>query len=729
MKKLINIKSTKKLTESSIKVGDINYSNRLRKRLVDTTRALELAKEALKKAEQNGQTSLAAQLKTRIAELEDLLANYNVDKIQQDTPSGNQGQNSPAKGDRMKRDNQNQESDSESDEGDEGEENQKDNQNKDPGEEGEESGEGKESSESEGEGEESEESGEGEESEENQKNSQNKDPEEEGEESESKEGDGESEEGDPEDEGEGDESDEDGDEDGQKGKKSDKDENGDGQDPESDDGDEGDEDSDSDDNKEGGGGDPTDSEDDDDSSDGGSQKSKSKSSKNKNNDKGDSGDSDDEGDSGDDSDESEDENEESSDDDSESGNSKSKSKTQNKSDDNDDNEDDEEQESDKSKSKLSLDDNDSNVGGDDDDPILNPFADEEDIPSMPPQGVGGGKFPREATADETIELLKTLKGEGKLGAIDALKELIAKRKAAANESLKANSKKPLTEAVKGLRDMTDDEFGDYINDTYDLIDQADPVTYIDDMDDRAARIKDWSSDPLSIQELQAEDNVELQKDRQRVKARDAAKARYNNYGSLRDFEMIFYSAINNQVEDIRIEYQSYDEINAEYESEDVIMKADLVKELPNEAKPIIEVFFDQSGSWDKRDIHVGRKAIKSIKTFEDMGEIVLMLRFFDDIVTADEDDPRLGQGGTNAWPEILQEIKASNAKNVVIMTDHDMNWDAVRYGQTCRVEGCVWWIWKNGVAAPDCTKHLIGENGNYQFAFNSSTEDVDDEQV
>ena len=157
--------------------------------------------------------------------------------------------------------------------------------------------------------------------------------------------------------------------------------------------------------------------------------------------------------------------------------------------------------------------------------------------------------------------------------------------------------------------------------------------------------------------------------------------------------------------------------------------ADIVKELPSEAKPIIEVFFDQSGSWDKRDVQVGRKAIKSIKTFEDMGEIVLMLRFFDDVVTNDEDDPRLGEGGTNAWPDILQEIKASGAKNVVIMTDSDMNWDAVRYNQTCRVEGCVWWIWKNGRGAPECVKHLIGEKGNYQFAFNSSTEDVDDEQI
>lgn len=657
MKKLINIKNKQKLTESSIKVGDVNYSNRLRKRLVDTARALELAKEALKKAEQNGQTSLAAQLKARIAELEDLLANYNVDKIQQDSPSGNKGQDSPASSDRSKQSDTDQESDTDTDEkdSDESDEDEDSQNNKDSGEE---TGDSETESEDSGNEEESDEEDDSES--ESQKNKQ------------SDEDSGENE------DDSDDDSEDEGDDEGAEGA-SDKDSNSDGEE-------ETDEDSDS-------------------------EKDLNQDSE--------SEEEDSEGDGTEDESSSGSEGEENS-------KSKSKSKNQNKSDDNDD----EEQESDKSKSKLSLDDNDSNGSGDDDDPIINPFADEEDVQSMPLQMNGkGGKPPREATVDETLELLKTLTGEGKLGAIDALKELIAKRKAAANESLMASSRKSLTEAVKGLRDMTDDEFGDYINDTYDLIDQVDPVTYIDDMDDRAARIKDWSSDPLSIQELQAEDNVELQKDRQKVKARDAAKARYNNYGSLRDFEMNFYSAINNQVEDIRVEYQSYDEINAEYESEDAIMKADIVKELPNEAKPIIEVFFDQSGSWDKRDVLVGRKAIKSIKTFEDMGEIVLMLRFFDDVVTADEDDPRLGQGGTNAWPEILQEIKASGAKNVVIMTDHDMNWDAVRYGQTCRVEGCVWWIWKNGIAAPDCTKHLIGEKGNYQFAFNSSTEDVDDEQV
>jgi hypothetical protein len=406
---------------------------------------------------------------------------------------------------------------------------------------------------------------------------------------------------------------------------------------------------------------------------------------------------------------------------------KSQNKDSDESDsDSSDDEDSDEEESD-SKSTLSLDDDQNSGSGDDDDPIINPFADEEDIPTMPPKGVGG-KPPREATADETIELLKTLTGEGREGAKDALRDLIAKRKAAANESLSPKSKKSLTEAVKGLRDMTDDEFGDYINSTYDLIDQVEPVTYVDDMEDRKSKIKGWADDPLAAQELAAEDNVELQKDYQKKKAREAEKARYNSFGTLRDFEMNLYSAINNQIEAVRQEYQSYDEINAEYESEDAIMKADLVKELPAEAKPIIDVYFDQSGSWDKRDVKVGRKAVASIKTFEDQGDIVLNIFYFDDIVTADGNDSRLGQGGTNAWPEILQNIKATEAKNVVIMTDHDMNWDSQRYGQVCRVDGCVWWIWRNNISAPDCTKHLIGNQGNYQFSFNAKAEQVDEDE-
>ena len=56
-----------------------------------------------------------------------------------------------------------------------------------------------------------------------------------------------------------------------------------------------------------------------------------------------------------------------------------------------------------------------------------------------------------------------------------------------------------------------------------------------------------------------------------------------------------------------------------------------------------------------------------------------------------------------------------------------MNWDSQRYGQVCRVDGCVWWIWRNNISAPDCTKHIIGNQGNYQFSFYSSAEEVDED--
>jgi hypothetical protein len=47
---------------------------------------------------------------------------------------------------------------------------------------------------------------------------------------------------------------------------------------------------------------------------------------------------------------------------------------------------------------------------------------------------------------------------------------------------------------------------------------------------------------------------------------------------------------------VRQEYQTYNEINAEYESEDVIMKADAIQEIPEEVKPIVDLYFDVSSS-------------------------------------------------------------------------------------------------------------------------------------
>lgn len=678
--------------ESSIKVGDVDYEKKLRKRVVDLRRARDMASAAKKRAEDNGQSDIAQKLEDKIVELDDLLATYNVDTVDDEDTAA--GASSDAK---------NKNGKDEGDDSDEGDDTEDESEDGDAEGDGDDQQDGEDSDDFDGDTEDAADSDgddEGKQDKGTKGDSGDK----------SDEDDDDSDEGgngDPLDNDEDDSDDGDSGNSGSKSKQSGPEEDGEdegssrdsGSDTETPNNDsDGDDDSDDSDDSGDSEGDD-DSGDSDDSSQGSSSKSKSKGDK-----KNDSGDTD--GDSESDEDESDDENDS----------------------DNDSNEQSDGKSS-QSKSKPSLDPNDSSSNSNAQPEFKNPFADDEDIPA----GLGsmsmGGEPPRDATMDETIELLKTLKGEGREGAIEALKDLIAKRKAAngsTTESFQNPGKESLIEAVKRVRDMTDDEFGDYINGIYDLIGQADDVDYVDDIEARKQKIGQWSQDPLAIQELQAEDNLELQKDYQKKKARDAAKARYSNMGTLKDFEMDFYAAINNQIEMVRQEYQSYDEINTEYESEDVVMKADLVKELPAEAIPIVDVYFDVSGSWEQKHIDVGEAAIASVKVFEDQGDLVLNIFYFSndvDNVSMEHCRDLYGEG-THGWPKVLQNIKATGAKNVLVMTDGDIEWlNDTGYGAkengSLRVEGCVWYLWKDGESSPTCLKRLTGAQGTSQFSFHA----------
>lgn len=348
----------------------------------------------------------------------------------------------------------------------------------------------------------------------------------------------------------------------------------------------------------------------------------------------------------------------------------------------------------------------------DDLPVNDPFADEEDIPDL---NFGGGmQEPRDATLKDIIKQLKGLPAESKRGAIAALQDLLDNRKP------KTES---LTEAVKGVREMTDDEFGDYINSTYDLIDQVEPLQYEDEeeLKKKKAKVGQWSTDPKTLKELEDEDNISLEKDFRKEKAREKENSKYtkSKVGTLEDFKLNFYNAIKHQVEMVTQEYQSYDEINAEYESEDVIMKADLTQTIPEEVIPVIDIYFDVSGSWYPEDIEIGKKAIATVKEFEDAGEIKLNIFYFSNGVSNTFESTRARYGtGTWGWPEILKNIKATEAQNIMIMTDADIeDIGNAKSGPTYKVDGCVWFLWRNGLASPSCVSHLIGKQGNYQYAF------------
>ena len=351
-----------------------------------------------------------------------------------------------------------------------------------------------------------------------------------------------------------------------------------------------------------------------------------------------------------------------------------------------------------------------------DDSVEDPFADEEDIADLSQLSGNGMQEPREATLKDIIKQLSKLDPESKRGAIAALKDLISKR---------GSKQESLTEALKGLREMTDDEFGDFINSVYDLIDQVEQLEYEDEetLKNKKTKVGQWSTDPNTLKELENEMELDLSKDHQKTKAREKEKQNYVKVGSLEEFKINFYNAINNQVEMVRQEYQTYNEINAEYESEDVIMKADAIQEIPEEVKPIVDIYFDVSSSWEPDDIEIGKKAVATIKEFEDAGDVILNIFYFSNGVGTSFQGTRATWGqGTWGWREVLKNIKATEAQNIIVMTDNDIDTivppshDA-QHGPTLKVDGCVWFLWKNGLASTWCTKRLIGKQGSYQYAF------------
>lgn len=364
----------------------------------------------------------------------------------------------------------------------------------------------------------------------------------------------------------------------------------------------------------------------------------------------------------------------------------------------------------KDKNEENNDNEESSESNSDNQPIKDPFADEEDIPNLSSKfGGQNGSQPRDATIQDIIDELNQLEPNAKAGAVDGITELINSFSESLQEKI-----------TKGLRDYSDDEFNNLINDTLDLVDKAKKVNYVSDVNKKKAEVKKWSSNTMEMNDLKSEDDIQLQKDYQAKKAREKESSLYKGFKGLESFKINFYNAIRTQVEFTLQDYQTYNEINPEYEGEDIILKADVQKLLPEEAIPVVDVYFDCSGSWSDHDIALGKRAIASIKEFEDAGEIKLNIFYFANRVYSTP-GPARDEGGTAAWNDILNNISKTNATNVVIMTDSDMNGQAKRSG-TVKVDGCVWWLWKDGDDAPACTTKLIGKQSGptgSQYMFRS----------
>lgn len=293
----------------------------------------------------------------------------------------------------------------------------------------------------------------------------------------------------------------------------------------------------------------------------------------------------------------------------------------------------------------------------------------------------------------------------------------------------------LQEAVnKNLRDMSDEEFNLVVNRVFDAIDALGDsgLTYTSN-EDRETKVKEIKADIDNTKtraELSAEDIAKIRAEHQAIKAREKEAAKYvtkspGQFKGFQDFLNSLYRAIALQVAAEEARDDTWSAINRRYGGTGVLKQGQRIDELPNKKIPVIDFYFDQSASWSERDVRVGEQAVSALADMQEKGKIKINVYYFSNNVHTNAQAAR-NEGGTWAWNEIVKNVIATQATNVVIMTDEDMEdrYDIEghfsgreRKAMTYTVPGYVWYLWKHGENAPRLPRDLKGRGGVQQFSF------------
>ena len=311
---------------------------------------------------------------------------------------------------------------------------------------------------------------------------------------------------------------------------------------------------------------------------------------------------------------------------------------------------------------------------------------------------------------------------------DSLKRILSKLGPEAKEGAKAalqdrlsQLRESLTEgyAGKSIAEMSSDEFNELINSSLGLADEVIKVSYSTDLDSRIKEIKADASSTIKNRELDAEDNAIINKERKdKIAANETEIDRYlrmqANLKSMQSFSKTIYRAIADQVDSVEDEEDSWSAIDRRHEDDpSIIVPGKKMDDLPEGEIPSVDLYIDQSASFDDRDVKRAKAAISNIAEFERRGEIKLNIYYFADHVYSWPEAAR-AEGGTLAWDDIIDNIIANNTKNVIIVSDRDLY-----YADTTplKVDGIVCYLWKDGEFATEPVKRLQGRQGTYQYSF------------
>lgn len=349
-------------------------------------------------------------------------------------------------------------------------------------------------------------------------------------------------------------------------------------------------------------------------------------------------------------------------------------------------------------------------------------------PKNPPKKVYLDPF-KAANAAEMQQLLGQLPPGTEIESLeDSLKRILSKLGPEAKDGAKAALQDRLSQlpesltegyAGKSIAEMSSDEFNELINSSLDLANEVIKVSYSTDLDSRIKEIKADASSTIKNRELDAEDNAIINKERKdKIAANETESDRYESarasLKSMQAFSKTIYRAIADQIDSVEDEEDSWSAIDRRHEDDpSIIVPGKKMDDLPEGEIPSIDLYIDQSASFDDKDIRRAKAAISDIVEFERRGEIKLNIYYFANHVYS-WPGPARDEGGTMAWDYIVQNIMANDTKNVIIVSDSDLF-----YADTAplKVDGIVCYLWKNGEFATEPVKCLQGRQGTYQYRF------------
>lgn len=219
---------------------------------------------------------------------------------------------------------------------------------------------------------------------------------------------------------------------------------------------------------------------------------------------------------------------------------------------------------------------------------------------------------------------------------------------------------------------------------------------------RLGEIDDLMNDETTMKGLERDSEQAIQNEK-RVTA--AKRASTRGADTLQEFRLSLEQFVKNQIQEVKA--NSWKKFNKKYHNSSLIKPGKA--RTPSGHIPRINVYFDQSASWNENDVRIGEQALASLDKYVDRGEIKIDVYYFSNNVHDNAADARR-EGGTNAG-KVVRHIIESKPDNVIVMTDSDGG----RFDSTATVPGAVWFLWKNGSICYELMEHLRGKRLNKSF--------------